>query len=74
MCTNFYASYIEYKKLGLPTDLENKSPGRFDLLGVWYWKEGNCNSANGSGIRILVFAECVRCGDVKENSQRTAAL
>lgn len=34
MCTNFYASYIEYKKLGLPTDLENKSPGRFDLLGV----------------------------------------
>ncbi len=23
MCTNFYASYIEYKKLGLPTDLEN---------------------------------------------------
>ncbi len=23
MCTNFYASYIEYKKRGLPTDLEN---------------------------------------------------
>lgn len=23
MCTNYYSSYIEYKKLGLPTDLEN---------------------------------------------------
>ena len=23
MCTNYYTSYIEYKKLGLPSELEN---------------------------------------------------
>ena len=42
MCTNYYASYIEYKKLGLPTDLENSWKNeRILKLGVDIRRSGD---------------------------------
>ncbi len=44
MCTNYYTSYIEYKKLGLPSELEN------------FWKDEKIQARDYEKLRILLDA------------------